>query len=509
MLDRVELPPDRARRATLAASIEWGDPEGAWIPLATREEGTRRAREALGDDPTPDRLATAVADRADHLLEPVLERDPAFARAAHGAPRGLLIALVIGPALLYGIGRSALGPDASVDIFQNPLVALVLWNLFVLFASALVRLARALLRDRRKGSAAPTAEDERPLVTGTPWLSTRIAEWLLALGVGGRRVGDAERAARRARILTEFGDRWRRAAAPSVALTVRLGLHAAALLLLASAVGEAYLRGLFTQYEVSWQSTFLDAESAGTLARVLFGPAAALLGEGSVSLPAEGDAVDAAPWIHRFAVTALLLGVVPRALLTVVTWNARRRLRTVTVPVGTGLARRLHARATTAFARVAVLPYSIALESGARDRLRGLLAELLGERAVLEFAEPLAYGDESVDETDAPAGEDLCRVVVLPLGQPPETEVHGAFLRALARGSAPVVAVVEGSALRERLGDTDEGRRRREERTRNWDRVLADCGAPHAHLDLGVEPDDAAYAALGRAIAAAQGEEAR
>ena len=84
-----------------------------------------------------------------------------------------------------------------------------------------------------------------------------------------------------------------------------------------------YLRGLFFEYDAVWRSTFLvDPASVATFLNVLLGPAGLLLDGGLLDaatvaplLTPEGDA--AGPWIHRLALTSLLVIAVPRLLLAV------------------------------------------------------------------------------------------------------------------------------------------------------------------------------------------------
>ncbi len=338
-----------------------------------------------------------------------------------------------------------------------------------------------------------------------PLLSTRLGEWLLALGVGARALRTADRTGHRRRALTEFSLRWRSVAAIPLATTARILLNIGALLLLSTAILEAYLRGLFTEYSASWHTTFLEPAQAERLAKIIYGLPAALLGR-AVVLPGAGVGEPAAGWIHLMALAALIYAILPRLFLLTGTIVARHRARRVTVSISPALARRLRARAITGFASVVVSPYSCRIPEGGADRLRALLVELLGERAVIEFASPVEYGAEALDEGRQGGSdpEHLCRVVLFALAQPPETEVHGALAHALAREDAPVIAVVDASGLGRRFGSDDEGRARLAERRRTWDRVLADAGIEACHLDLARDLDDRSFAALGRALAATQ-----
>jgi len=76
-------------------------------------------------------------------------------------------------------------------------------------------------------------------------------------------------------------------------------------------------------------------------------------------------------------------------------------------------------------------------------------------------------------------------VVVYPLVQSPEREVHARYLKEwMERGGEPqVLAVLDGASWRERFGEDAE--QRQAERLRAWDRVLREIGLSPLYVDLG------------------------
>jgi len=490
--------------------VEFADPRGELLPLAAREEATRRARERGGEVAGERALASAIEGRAQELLARLARDEPLVARIAGGVPAGLLALLALAPAVVYSLGRSVLGPGREIDIFRNPLLALVLWNLLVALVALAAALARAL-RPRPTASPAGNAGPRASPATRPPLLASRLGEWLLLLGLSRGALRAAERAEIRRRAVGEFASRWRRIAALPLAIDARLLLHSAALLLLASAVGEAYLRGLFTEYTVTRESTLLSPDQLGSIAWAIYGLPARLLALDG--LPPHAPGAPAAPWIHLLSLSALLYGALPRAILLAATLRARRRVRVLLVPIAPSLARRIGAAAATGFARARVIPCATQLPAGGVDRLRALLGDLLGASAVIDWEPMLPYGapwptDIAAGRSEGDDGE-LCRVAIFSLAQTPESEVHGALARSLAGGGAPGIAIVEGSGLARRFGGDAEGRARLEERRRAWDRVLDEAGLVAAHLDLSREADDEAYASLARSLAAARRDGAR
>jgi hypothetical protein len=141
-----------------------------------------------------------------------------------------------------------------------------------------------------------------------------------------------------------------------------------------------------------------------------------------------------------------------------------------------------------------VLPYSHRLSARVQDGLLELLHELFGNRAQVRVAEPLAYG------ADPPARDAAgVRVAVFNLAQPPEQEVHGAFLESLRRAAGDgggLLVLLDEEPYRTRLGVA--GGERLAERRRSWERVAREVGLRVAALPGagGADPLAAARLAL-------------
>ena len=504
MTERQTLPVEEARAVVLATTIEEIDTAGDLIPLAAREEATQVARSELGDDATPATIASAIARRADTLLSIAARSEPKVRRLQREFSVAIWFGLATLIALIYGLGQSILGDSNQIDLFANPLIFLIAWN----FLASIAGLSFALFSPRT--SARLSEEHRADNTTGqrAPLSATRLGEWLLLFGVRAAKLRTGDQALRWNQILSQFANRWRTVANSRITSTAQLFLHCTALLLLITAIGEAYARGLFTEYQVTWESTWLDQTDAEQLNQVLF-RIPAILGQ-PLSLPPEKAAVAAQPWIHLWATAALLFGIFPRLLFLASTIVTRRRTRTLSVPISSTLSRRLRSGTTSRFARVSVVPYSTQLPSGGGDRLRTVLAELLGDRAVIEISDPLPYGAEAPQLDD---DEDLCRVVLFGLAQSPELEVHGEFLAQITRGDAPTIALIDGSGFRARFGAEEEGVQRLNERRRTWTRMLTDRSVvtpqgkdiSFAHLDLSIDLDDDQFSELAVAVGSSSG----
>jgi len=462
-------------RILLVQACEECDPAGRFLAPREREAAARAARAAH-----PSGAGEFVADRARRLAELLVGRSPAL-RAGLRLARPFLPALpVLGLAVLAGLGADSLGAGRRVNLLAFPVLALLAWNFAVYVA-----LAAAPLLPRRPPRAAAA------LARAGLWLAERRAaraapeevRWLVAS-------------------LERFASLWARTAGGVLVARTRRLLHVGSLGFAVGLVAGMYLRGLVFDYRASWESTFLEAPQVARVLGIVLGPAARVLDalrgaplaaellsvDSVAALRAPAGAAPAAPWIHLWALTAAGGIVLPRAALALAAGlRARRLAAALSPPLGEPYYLRLLAADRGEGVRVAVLPYSHSPSPRATDALLELLHELFGSRARLELAAPLAYGGEP-----PPLRLEDARVAVFNLAQPPEQEVHGAFLEALARPGeggvrGPLLVLLDEEAYRARLGP--EGSERLAQRRRAWERTAREAGLRVAALPP--EPKDA------------------
>jgi hypothetical protein len=268
-----------------------------------------------------------------------------------------------------------------------------------------------------------------------------------------------------------------------------------------------YVRGLTFEYRATWESTFVGPAAASLLLRAVLGPAAALLGEplpdaaAMAAMRSPGDA-PAASWIHLWAITAVLVVLVPRGVLATLAFLRDVRLsRALAVdPLG-GSFRVLLAPDRGAGTTVVVVPYSYGVSGRQADTLRELVHDVFGLRADVRLLPALAYGEEP-----QPRAHAAHAVVVYGLVQSPEREVHGRFARELLEGAANgarVLALVDSSAWHARFG-ADDGRREGERR-RAWERVLTEVGLAPLHVNLAAPLDTRVVEQAEELVGAARG----
>lgn len=306
------LPGDDVARVLLVRAVEERDPDA--VPTTARGDAAVAAG-AVG--PPEAWLARRAALLLPRLLAPYPTLPSLLQRAAHA----LLRSLVVG-AFLLGLFANYLGPSGQIHLVYNPLVALVLWNVAVYAAFAVLALRG---RSRQAPPAAWRALE---------WLVPAFAVWLER----AERARDAlrtqsPRGRRVAWVARRLFALWHRTDAVRADLALRRALHLGALALCLGALLGTYVRGVFLEYAVAWRSTFVrDADAVRFLLDAVLGPASLLLrGRGFDGPEVEGllgpSGLPAAPYLHLLAVTAALSILVPRALLALHATLALRRRR--------------------------------------------------------------------------------------------------------------------------------------------------------------------------------------
>jgi hypothetical protein len=509
----------QAQLVLVVRAFEEADREGRILNPYARATATRRALRVTGLADSPAELRNAdsqrysetVIRRARVLFESLDRKIPGLRNMVKIARLGMTTApAVIAFAFVAGLLTNVLGPQRQINLLSLPLLGMLGWNLAI-YAAML---------------AAPVVKPARHLRRLGPWLADRFLRGALWRRLHVRKMsqaGNEEWAGVAGKALMRFAVSWHGIAGALLTARVRRTLHVAAAALVLGAILGMYVRGLGFEYRATWESTWLDAPAVQRILGIVLGPAAFLLG---VDVPAvaplqgPGGGGDAAPWIHLYAVIALVYVVIPRALLALVECWRCRVLVDLDVDLRDAYFRRVFTEWRGATRHVEIVPYGYTPSETVLGALRTLLHDYFGARADIRVRAPLAYGDEvskietiprSSRQPWAPAAahrEELadperesCHVVLFNLAQSPESEVHGSFLRELVSrlddGRGRLLVLVDGSAYRERVTDPE----RWKERFRSWERVVRE--ADLALLQIDPQPavvDSDALDALGAAL---------
>lgn len=446
---------ESARQTLLIASLEEADLENEWISPALRSRATASAADPGPSATTDESTFTAqeeefFASRAAEIGRELEAQRPGLkaATSVSNALRVGGIVLVI-VCLFAGYLTKTLGPSGVVSILAFPLLGVMLWNLF----------AYGLMMAARLFGLGPG-----------PFVGALV-----------RRLGDRQQQARVERAggegpaagLGHFTARWTKAAGSVFTKRTAGWLHLGAAALGIGAVVAMYSEGMLNDYQATWESTFLSAESVHGLLSVALAPSTwvpglALPDSAGIEAIRSPGSEGAAAWIHRYSLSAALVVIIPRLLLALLAFlGAKRAAGAIAVrPVAPRYFKNLldERRGVKSVARI--LPHRLSLESPDRDRLRASLHRHWGTSVWLDFLETVAFGDE--EEFDQRAGElaDSHYVVAAAaLSSTPEEESQGVLLSAISRlapTDAEVVLWLEDGGFSERFGAERAAQRRAE-----------------------------------------------
>ena len=464
----------------------------------------REARRQLGDAASGEawlarrgRLALARLADQQPALRPALAR----VQAPDHSPAVLLF---LAAAAGVGLLADGLGPARRINLLALPLLGLVAWNLVVCLLVLVQGLGRRLARAGVASGGAPVEPS-----AGVAALA-RLGAWL-----DRRRHRTVQLPASAVAALGAFTADWLAHSRPLQAARGAALLHVGAALLALGMVVALYARGLVFDYQAGWDSTFLQPAQVHAVLQGLLGPAAWLAG---LPLPdaaglaglrlSAGGGESAAPWIHRWALTLLLLVVVPRALLAAWAWRQARSLAAhLPLPDDAGLQGLQQAESADATGGrpVAVLPYSYRLDPALQAAVAPALASWLGPglRCDLQPSLPLGAEDQlpqwlpatlarlpAMPLTDARAAPPPVLVLLFALTATPERESHGAMVQAMvqALGALPaprpqLLVAVDTSSYRQRLAGPD-GTERLAQRRAAWEGLLLGLGVVPGFIDL-------------------------
>lgn len=491
-----------SRSVVLIRSLEMNDPDGEIIPKAARLAASRQAQVegARAETQIPSGKFEPIADesfilrRAQILRTLVEERFPIVAGVLGRMawPPAFSMGIVIA-AFLGGLLTNYVTAEKRVSILAFPLLGMITWNL-VVYGLIVIQGLRSRI------GVSESRFVSGPFIRG---LSRAVVAMADSPAFLKRRSGHPE-------VLTQalgkFAMDWVVLSKPLQFARVRFALHLGAAMLALGAVCGMYIRGIALEYLAGWESTFLSAPTVHVVVSVVLGPASWMTGipipdeKAIMSLRWAPDVTgqNAAPWIHLYAATVGWLIVIPRCLLAGL--EARRTSRLANpcpfIDFSHVYFRDLKRTSMAPAKYVRVAPYSMHLDSLAKEELQALCLELFGCNANVRFEEPVSYGLEDAAAVVAPketVEPPVCMIPIFNMAATPEAESQGRFLEnikhfAEAPGSPnEVLVLVDESSFRQRFGGDSGLDYRIEERRRLWTRFIQGHGLGIAcvHLTAG------------------------
>lgn len=482
-----------ALEVTAARAVETGDRDRLLWTDADRDWASRAAAQVVGEGASAEVFLTR---RARLVLERIGPRQPAVTRTVRALRwRPWVGAVVVAAAFLLGLVVDRIGGGSSINLLAPPVFLLLVWNLLV-YLVLLVRLVGF------RGRPGPL----RALLIEFAALRTPAGA---RAGARARARGrDGEAGAARRTILETLPTDWARLAAPVYGARAARVLHLAAAATALGVIAGLYLRGLAFEYRATWESTFLDADQVRSLLAVTLAPGSWLTG---IPIPDVADVAairapgseNAATWMHLLAGSVAAVVVIPRLVLALIAGLVeRRRAARIELPLADPYYQRLVSGYLGRSGRIRLVPYSYTVTPEARSGLDAILARAYGGASVTVEA-PVAWGDDEALANLSFARRGAADEIVLPLfglAATPESQVHGAFLDALAPRAAegagsrhPLTALVDESGFRARWPGDDE---RLASRRAAWRDLLSAHGATPVFVDLASPDVSAAEAAL-------------
>lgn len=413
-----------------------------------------------------------LQQRAEQILKRLGERSPPFAAfVRRGSGFGVMPWALALLALALGAGLDRIADPHRVDLLSAPLLGIIGWNMLVYLGLLL-----ALFIPAARGGWASHALLQR-LSAGKAALPRKMPSVLTSA---------------LARYMVEWSELSARLTRARLARTA----HLCAALFGLGAMLSLYARGLFSQYSVGWESTFLDAGQVHAILSMLFAPATfvfniapfSVVDIASLHFSRPATAVGGARWVHLYAATLSLLVVLPRLVLAgLAHWRSRQLARDFPLDLEQPYFRKLgNESGVSGPAILRVLPYSFTLDEARDKGLSDVATMLFGEQARVMLRPSFAYGEEpreALADANLDDASATVTTVLFNLAATPEKENHGAFLDYLVRRSPRGIGVLlDESGLLERL--REQGETRVTERIALWQQFCNFHRAPATVVNL-------------------------
>ena len=457
-----------ARQVLLVRAIENTDARRGILTDDDRAHACQSALALAQWDATASKTALTpslfLQKRAGLILKRIESRAPAFGafasrKSAIASAANVLPVL----GLLLGVLMDRISDPHRVDLLSAPLLGIIAWN-WVVYSMLLLALAASVFKPADPGSSW-TARLMRLKAPMTANLPEPLAAAVAA-----------------------FARDWLAAAAPLTRARLYRAMHFSAAAFALGAVMSLYARGLLSQYQAGWESTFLDPAQVYAALSLLFLPAMAIFQLPGFSiaevqalrLPQTGNATAGAQWVHLYAATLVLWAMLPRLVLAGLAGRRENRLaRHFPVDLKQPYFRQLvPLNGSDAPAVLRVFPYSFTIDEARDEGLAAVAIMLLGKKARVMLRPSTDYGQESDATAGSPAAGStgITRTAVLfNLNATPEPENHGVFLERFLKqgaprpgGSAGFSVLIDESAYLERMGGLGAGTDRVQHRIRLW-----------------------------------------
>ena len=462
-----------ARQVLLVRAIENTDARRGILTDDDRAHASHSALALAQWDASASKTALTPAlflqKRAGLILKRIEARAPAF--GAFTRRKGTLASVanaLPAIALLAGVLVDRISDPHRVDLLSAPLLGIIAWN-WVVYSMLLFGLAASVFK---------------PVDAGRTWTARLMR---LKAPMPGNLPEPLAAA------VAVFTTDWLAASAPLIRARLHRAMHLSAAAFALGAVVSLYARGLLSQYQAGWESTFLDPMQVHAALSLLFMPAMSIVQLPGFSiaevqalrLPQSGNATAGAQWVHLYVATLVLWAILPRLVLAAVAgWQENRLSRDFPVDLKQPYFRQLVPMTGSDLPAVLrVFPYSFTLDEVRDKGLATVAMQLLGKKARVMLRPSTGYGQESGGTVGSPATDSAGitqTVVLFNLNATPEPENHGVFLEQFLKqgipgpvgsarsGNTGFSVLIDESAYLERMGGLGAATDRVQHRVRLW-----------------------------------------
>jgi hypothetical protein len=226
---------------------------------------------------------------------------------------------------IIGILSNYLGPEQLIHIIYNPLTILIAWNFLVYFFIIIkgffhFRIQMETAQIKKKTQEDRVNEDEEDD-------TNFIIDWFIGgllkvmFRFKAKFIDNNTRVTILKRIMPAFWISYKKVAERSLLCRFKTVMNTSAIGILTGALLGVYLRGLFFNYHMIWLSTFVsEPETIRSFLNILYGIANALvdgnwISSGQVQTLLLPGGTPAGPWIHKMALTSIIVIFIPRLIL--------------------------------------------------------------------------------------------------------------------------------------------------------------------------------------------------
>ncbi|MCB2209046.1 MAG: hypothetical protein KQH67_12210 [Bacteroidetes bacterium] len=228
---------------------------------------------------------------------------------------------------ITGILSNYLGPQRLIHIIYNPLTILIAWNILVyvfMFIKSFFRFSLQINTDQFENKT--DRNDDKEEEEGE---SHFIIDWLIGglykimFRFKAKFIDNNTKITILKKIIPGYWKSYKVVADRSLLLRFKSVMNVSAIGLLAGALLGVYFRGLFFNYNMIWLSTFIsESDTIQNFLNLFYGMANLLI-EGywitatqvqQLLLP---EGTPAGPWIHKMALTSLIVIFIPRLILSI------------------------------------------------------------------------------------------------------------------------------------------------------------------------------------------------